>query len=140
MKFKVGDEVRVREDLEVNKIYNDFIFVPDMKKQKSKIVKITQVSDNTNSYRIMEDLERYFWTDEMLEPIENDKIDWNNNNLPKWFLCNWQNNIGIGSLWVRYPNIIYFSSEEIAEKALKKFGARLKELYIDAENNLKDSE
>ena len=252
MKFKVGDEVRVREDLEVNKIYNDFIFVPDMKKQKSKIVKITQVSDNTNSYRIMEDLERYFWTDEMLEPIDegeknnmnieelnleykakmdalmeeykdkakeiaeeeepiikegqgyftidnyfrilttknfdceddveriqigncypftdenekevykevsliaerrklqsememfarlnNDKIDWNNNNLPKWFLCNWQNNIGIGSLWVRYPNIIYFSSEEIAEKALKKFGARLKELYIDAENNLKDSE
>ena len=70
MKFKVGDEVRVREDLEVNKIYNGFIFVPDMKKQKSKIVKITQVSDNTNSYRIMEDLERYFWTDEMLEPIE----------------------------------------------------------------------
>ena len=77
---------------------------------------------------------------EMFARLNNDKIDWNNNNLPKWFLCNWQNNIGIGSLWVRYPNIIYFSSEEIAEKALKKFGARLKELYIDAENNLKDSE
>ena len=36
MKYKVGDEVRVREDIEVNKIYNDFIFVPDMKKQKGK--------------------------------------------------------------------------------------------------------
>ena len=248
MKFKVGDEVRVREDLEVNKIYNDFIFVPDMKKQKSKIVKITQVSDNTNSYRIMEDLERYFWTDEMLEPIEkerkemnieelnleyknkmdmlmeeyrdkvkeiaeeeepfikegqgyftidnyfrilttknfdceddveriqigncypftdenekevkliaerrklqsememfarlNDKgeIDWDNIAQKKWYLYidhSNNNEIAVGyNHYFRELNTTYFTSKEIAQKALKKFGDRIRELYINNKESI----
>ena len=40
-----------------------------MEKQKREIVTITKVYSDTNSYMIMEDLGRYVWTDEMLEPV-----------------------------------------------------------------------
>ena len=250
MKYKVGDKVRIREDLEIGKAYNDLEFEKYMQQYKGRTTVITEIW--CYCYSLSEDNGEYGWTDEMLEPVEkgekndmnieklneeykakmdalmeeykdkvkeatkkeepfieigqdyyfidstvnvcistwdncridqqrllcgncypfteeneeqvkkevnliaerkklqnqmemfarlnNDKINWGDINLPKWFLCNWQNNIEIGSLCVRYPNIIYFSSEEIAEKALKKFGTRLRELYIDAENNSKDSE
>lgn len=69
MRFKVGDKVRVKEDLEVNEFYNHFLFVPRMEKQKGKIVTIMKVYSDTNSYMIMEDLGRYVWTEEMLESV-----------------------------------------------------------------------
>ena len=82
---------------------------------------------------------------EMFARLNNDcEIDWNNDNQLKWFLYidhSVNNEIVVGyNYYFRELNTTYFTSKEIAEKALKKFGARLKELYIDAENNLKDSE
>ena len=69
MKFKVGDKVRVKKNLIVNEIYNGFLFVSRMEKQKGEIVTITKVYSDTNSYMIMEDLGRYVWTEEMLESV-----------------------------------------------------------------------
>ena len=65
MKFKVGDKVRVREDLEVGKDYGNYDVVEDMKKYKGKEFIINEVW--RNCYRL-KDI-GYCWTDEMLEPV-----------------------------------------------------------------------
>ena len=65
-----------------------------------------------------------------------DKIDWNNNKQTKWniYIDYDDNNIGIDSTcYYRDMNTVDFTSKEIAEKALDKFGDRIKELYIDIE-------
>lgn len=66
MKYKVGDKVRVRSDLKVGKSYGEHAFVHDMFKFVGKIVTIESVWKQ--GYRIEEDT--YWWTDEMLEPVE----------------------------------------------------------------------
>lgn len=66
MKYKVGDKVKVRSDLRVEKSYGGHTFVHDMSKFMGKIVTIERVWEQ--SYRIEEDA--YWWTDEMLEPVE----------------------------------------------------------------------
>lgn len=66
MKYKVGDKVKVRSDLRVGKRYGEHTFVHDMFKFMGKIVTIKSVWEQ--GYRIEEDA--YWWTDEMLEPVE----------------------------------------------------------------------
>ena len=63
MKYKVGDKVRVREDLEVYKLYGREAFTSEMVPLKGKIVTISKVV----GYRceIEEDLFKYWWADEM---------------------------------------------------------------------------
>ena len=68
MKYKVGDKVKVREDLKIGKSYNEKIFVDDMEKYKGQIVTMKVVGDD--NYRIEEDNQDWYWTDEMLEDIE----------------------------------------------------------------------
>lgn len=66
MKYKVGDKVKVRSDLRVGKSYGEHTFVHDMFKFMGKIVTIESVWEQ--GYRIEEDA--YWWTDEMLESVE----------------------------------------------------------------------
>lgn len=66
MKFKVGDKVRVREDLEINKMYGNYGFIKDMAHLKGKITTIKEVLKR--GYRIEEYC--YTWTDEMLEEVK----------------------------------------------------------------------
>lgn len=40
MKYKVGDKVKIREDLEVDRRYNKCLFIEDMEKYKGKIATI----------------------------------------------------------------------------------------------------
>lgn len=74
MKYKVGDKVRVRKDLRVNKVYGDLATVRGMMSFCGKEVTISKVL--YNGYELLEDgfLVKYSWTDEMLEPICTEKI------------------------------------------------------------------
>jgi hypothetical protein len=65
MKYKIGDKVRVREDLEVGKFYNKCYFNSLMAKLKGKVVEIKGV--DSESYSIKEDT--YYWTDEMFSGL-----------------------------------------------------------------------
>lgn len=71
MKYKVGDEVRVRKDLEVGKIYYTAdhsecdSFVEGMLPFKGRVVHITQAD---TKYRI-EEGGLYYWVDEMFEGL-----------------------------------------------------------------------
>ena len=67
MKYKVGDKVRVREDLAADNWYGNEIVVPGMTCLKGKIVTISNTVQN--KYEIKEDSGCYWWTDEMFLPI-----------------------------------------------------------------------
>ena len=67
MKYKVGDKVRVREDLAADNWYGNEIVVPGMTCLKGKIVTISKV--RYDKYEIEEDNKIWWWTDEMFLPI-----------------------------------------------------------------------
>lgn len=66
MKYKVGDMVRVRSDLEVFKEYGRQFFVPSMEWLKGEILTIEKTYDN--GYAVKGST--YIITDEMLEQVE----------------------------------------------------------------------
>lgn len=74
--FKKGDKVKVREDLEVRKVYGGKDFVSDMKKLCGKVVTIAGVKEGFLGpllkeggavYSIEEDCGVYYWTEKMFE-------------------------------------------------------------------------
>lgn len=68
MKYKVGDKVRVRKDLNIDKMYG-FLYATD-EMIKKKTVTIAYVYDGY--YRIIEDV--FMWTDEMFEGLVEDEL------------------------------------------------------------------
>ncbi len=68
MKYKVGDKVRVREDLHVHKTYGRSNFVDGMDKYRGKTVTIFASWEDLKGYAIEEDGHAWIWADEMLEP------------------------------------------------------------------------
>ena len=70
-----------------------------------------------------------------------EEIDWNNSEQVKWYLylTHKENEIRKGCTWdIRHFNTVYFTSEEIAQKALDNFGDRIRELCID--NTIKEGD
>lgn len=67
MKYKVGDKVRVRSDLKAYEIYGSNMLTKSMEKFAGKTVTISGVG--ITSYAI-EEMEVAYWTDEMLEAVE----------------------------------------------------------------------
>lgn len=65
MKYKVGDKVKIREDLVVDEIYGDDSFAEEMERYKGKTATITDVY--CGKYEIDIDDGDWCWTDEMLE-------------------------------------------------------------------------
>lgn len=68
MEYKVGDTVRVREDLVHGKSYGNYLFVKGMWHLAGKTFRITRVDRGAGCYRI-DCPGRFCWTDEMLEDV-----------------------------------------------------------------------
>ena len=68
MKYKVGDKVRVRNDLKENTRYGGEIFARDMTEYLGKTVEISKSFDNV--YFIKGTDREWHWTDEMFELVE----------------------------------------------------------------------
>ena len=80
MKYKVGDKVKVREDLQTNKDYNNCTCVEEMEEYKGVVATITKCFDtdidDDGAYEIDLDDGEWFWTDDMFERIaNNDTVD-----------------------------------------------------------------
>lgn len=61
------------------------------------------------------------------------KFDWSNNNQKKWYLyINYARSEIIIAWYTTHktPNVTYFTSREVAQQALEKFGSRIKKLYL----------
>ena len=73
-RYKIGDKVKVRGDLVINKTYGSDGFVTKMKNFRGKEVTIETVLDrDTDKYRIKE-LVGYNWTNEMFEGLVKEEI------------------------------------------------------------------
>ena len=74
---------------------------------------------------------------EMFARLNNEEeIDWSNTEQMKFYLytIHKENEIREGWTWdMRRFNTTYFTSEEVAQKALEKFGDRIRELYLKQE-------
>lgn len=69
MRYKVGDKVRIREDLVMGGNYGDSVAVDDMVDMGGNVVTIGRVGE-VHGYYIEEDPDDYCWTDEMFEPVK----------------------------------------------------------------------
>lgn len=67
MKYKVGDKVKIREDLVVDETYGEDSFTEEMEQYKGKTATITDVY--WGKYEIDIDDGSWCWTDEMLEDL-----------------------------------------------------------------------
>lgn len=72
MKYKVGDKVRVRRDLQIRTNYGDYMFVSGMDDYKGSVVTISDVFSNV--YYIKEDKGKWGWTDELFEGLAEDEL------------------------------------------------------------------
>lgn len=68
MRFKVGDKVRVREDLVAGTKYGSLPFVKGMEVLKGKEFIVESTFGHNGAYNL-KGID-WFWTDEMLEPVE----------------------------------------------------------------------
>ena len=66
MKYKIGDKVKVRKDLEPGNFYGRVYYSSDMNKFKAMECVVTNIYDGTYNINDSE----YGWTDEMLEPVD----------------------------------------------------------------------
>lgn len=73
MKYKVGDKVKIREDLDINKMYGGWDCSNDMTTCRGMIATIIKCEDD--SYQIDADDGYYIWTDEMFEDCVNSALD-----------------------------------------------------------------
>ena len=72
MKYKVGDKVKVRSDLEKNTSYGGKTFARGMAVYRGKNVEISKVHDD--AYCIKESDREWFWTDKMFEGLAEDEL------------------------------------------------------------------
>jgi hypothetical protein len=72
MKYKVGDKVRVRNDLVDQKFYGEINYVSDMDEWKGKVVTISFVDDDY--YEIEEDKQIWYWSAEMFEDVSENNV------------------------------------------------------------------
>ena len=70
MKYKVGDKVRVRKDLEPGNFYGKDYYISSMDKFKGEKCVITEIWDQ--SYQINNF--GYWWSEEMFESIDDEKV------------------------------------------------------------------
>ena len=77
MKFKVGDKVRIRKDLESGNKYGVNYVNDEMLQYKGKQAIIKKVLKVCEEYIIDIDNKGYYWTDEMLEPVKKNKVSTN---------------------------------------------------------------
>ena len=72
MKYKIGDKVRVRKDLEPGNFYGKDYYISSMDKFKGEKCIITDIWDQ--SYQINNF--GYWWSEEMFESIDDDLLEY----------------------------------------------------------------
>ena len=70
MKYKVGDKVRVKKDLEPGNFYGKDYYISSMDKFKGEECVITEIWDQ--SYQINDF--GYWWSEEMFESVDDEKV------------------------------------------------------------------
>ena len=80
-KYKIGDKVKVRGDLVIDKIYGSDSFTNGMIYFRGKEVTIETVLDRDTDKYIIKELTEYNWTNEMFEGLAKEEVK------PKYVKC-----------------------------------------------------
>ncbi|SCH18252.1 Uncharacterised protein [uncultured Clostridium sp.] len=113
MKYKVGDKVRVREDLVVDEEYDGEYFIENMTQYRGKIVTIDRVVADKLEYSIKDDNHSCWWSDKMFEPLESENSTDETNDSEEWFLCR----DDINKLNDAVKDVVHADAEGAAESA-----------------------
>lgn len=71
MELKVGDKVRVKNNLIAGKVYGKYRFIDKMMEYKNKVSKIVEIEENCITIDL--DNRRWCWSEEMLEKVKDEK-------------------------------------------------------------------
>lgn len=74
MRYKVGDKVRVRRDLQISRRYGSYMFASGMDDYKGSVVTISKAHQNLYFYCIEEDEGSWIWAEEMFEGLAEDEL------------------------------------------------------------------
>lgn len=142
MKYKVGDKVKIREDLNTSKMYGSWDCSLDMASYRGMIATI--INCYNDSYHIDVDDECYDWTDEMFE--NRDSIEKNNIPMTVEDLLN-KTDVEKGGLiiTVYYPNAYFEATighnkinrhSELYKRFMKAYGNMIvDEVSFDIRND-----
>ena len=111
--LKVGDKVKIKQDLVLGKFYNDCIYTADMVKYAGKVATITntfQDSETEFSYNLDIDSERWFWDSEMIEPVEE----------VEYKTCNEKDSIRLAKAVCEYEEIVHNLEQDLHKMTHKK--------------------
>ena len=100
MKFKIGDKVKLRNNLIVGKIYGCLEFLDIMEYLKDKTMVVQKVCDYDNNYHIEEN-QPYWYSGEMLElakEVKTEDIIEKNDQLVQYFIVNSELNMSPGKI------------------------------------------
>lgn len=106
--LKVGDKVKVREDLEVGQKFNTCDFTKEMKKHRGKLAKIEFICGRFILLDI--DNQEFGWTEDMFDKIEED------NNMKELTFKEVITNIKEGEIWKNENYIIKYLHGTISIK------------------------
>lgn len=70
MKYKVGDKVKIKNNLIGDKRYVFYFFFKEMEPYKGQTVTIAKAEDKYDCYTIKEDNGEFYWNDAMIEGKE----------------------------------------------------------------------
>ena len=71
--LKVGDKVKIKQDLVFGEFYNNCVYHVSMEKYAGKVATITNVFQDSEAevnYNLDIDKGKWFWDSEMIEPVE----------------------------------------------------------------------
>jgi len=121
-RFKVGDKVKVRKDLEVDRAYGEYLFTSFMERLVDKANTITGIHNDADAYLLNHRDEG--WTDEMLEPAEKtlynlekgDIVSFDNNGekrkvlvvIDSCYLLSYPNSFTSASSWYTVDDLKYY--------------------------------
>lgn len=74
MRYKVGDKVRVRSDLQISRRYGSYMFASGMDHYKGSVVTISKEQQSLYFYCIEEDEGSWIWAEEMFEGLAEDEL------------------------------------------------------------------
>lgn len=144
MKYKVGDKVKIREDLIVGNEYGADDFAEEMELYKGGIATITDIYNN--KYFIDVDDGEWHWTDEMFEDIVKDDTVKDNTTMTVEDLLN-KTDVEKGGLIISisYPNAYFETTighnkinrnSELYKRFIKAYGDMIvDEVSFDVEDD-----
>lgn len=130
-KFKKGDVVKIKKDLKVGKFYGIYCFNREMNRYKGKAAIIVLYDAIDGEYLIDIDNQRYSWTDEMLEEVqENTKGKTFYKKMPNNFTGTMEIKNGLIIEIEKKRKILDKAEKEYLSAVIKPFKKRITAIYL----------